>query len=346
MRIFFIICWFLTFESMASLKDVGVIGANGDVALFYREDDLIVYKECNPYLILGTTPEEARDRCKGFTRKVSINTFKIVLKTFIVVENKYLLKPLTPEEVENYFKYKNEVNKIEALQKELAEINLYIQTYGPENANLRRKVEIEKNLSIYEVFLRANPKVNALIDEVVEKISDQEILFFSTFSEARDQFSYNVLKLFLKNTFFPCGDKGTVEQRIKDCSALPGSRVGSFVLVSRTIKNNKVYKDLATGLLWTDVMPLYKYKEAQQICSKSLIEFAGIEDKKWRLPSIGEYSDAWNNGFLRNESTVYLSFWSSTVTLYNQSIVYIFIDSGIIATDEVNDFSNLRCVAR
>lgn len=114
----------------------------------------------------------------------------------------------------------------------------------------------------------------------------------------------------------PCGLIGTIDQRIEDCSYKQAPR-DYIVLVTRTLDQKEVYKDLVTGLLWGDRLPSrIRLSVATRICSNYAIPELGYIKLDWRLPTIGE----WERQFPRIQSVLpnmygdgvdYL-FWSST----------------------------------
>lgn len=144
-----------------------------------------------------------------------------------------------------------------------------------------------------------------------------------------------------------CGTQGTVDERIQDCS----SSKGGFVLVARTESGKEVYKELKTGLLWSDSLPYsMSYYDAQGACNSGLEEFAEISGVTWRLPSIYEYKKADEDGIRKALPNMNSWFWSSSVYRYysdNSYGAWLFNGhSG--STGDVGRDSNysVRCVAR
>lgn len=48
----------------------------------------------------------------------------------------------------------------------------------------------------------------------------------------------------------PCGLKGNIENRIKDCAEFSGTNK-EFQLVTRTLEGYEVFKGLRTGVIWS-----------------------------------------------------------------------------------------------
>lgn len=114
----------------------------------------------------------------------------------------------------------------------------------------------------------------------------------------------------------PCGLIGSIRQRIRECSYQSKQR-DDIVLVTRTLFQKEVYKDLKTGLLWSDRLPSkVRLPVAANICSNNDIPELGYINLIWRLPRIAE----WESQFHRlqvNLPNMYgdgvdYQFWSST----------------------------------
>ncbi len=146
----------------------------------------------------------------------------------------------------------------------------------------------------------------------------------------------------------PCGLMGTIDQRIEDCSYQQSPR-DYIVLVTRTLDQKEVYKDLITGLLWGDRLPSrIRLPVASMICSNYAIPELGYIKLDWRLPKIGE----WESQFSRIQAVlpnmygdgVDYQFWSST-----SFSVYTYIINGSDG-DISREFSqrktaSVRCVS-
>lgn len=143
-----------------------------------------------------------------------------------------------------------------------------------------------------------------------------------------------------------CGDVGSIESRIADCSFSEGN----FALVTRTEKGYVVYKDLQSGLIWSDRLPsTMNHYEALKACKTDLPETGGISGVTWRLPSIEDYKESDTNGMrwvlpnMHNHS-----WWSLSVNGIlngdawrfngNNGDVYYYVGSSVNVS--------VRCVAR
>jgi hypothetical protein len=145
---------------------------------------------------------------------------------------------------------------------------------------------------------------------------------------------------------FACGLKGSIEKRIQDCSE---QREG-FILVTRTQEGKEVHKEVSTGLLWSDRLPLrMNHYSAEKACKADLKEVGGISGVTWRLPSIEEYEEAEKNGMRNALPNMNHWFWSSSVLSYYSNYAWLFNGSSG-STDYVsysrNNYGSVRCVAR
>jgi hypothetical protein len=334
----------------ASVKDVGVIGPDGEVILYYKEGDYIIVKACDPNTILGMTPAQARSNCQGKSNKVPVESFKQLLRNLVSTDRLNVLKPLTPEEVEAYSKDGPNSDQIEAMVIELEKINNFIAVYGAENANLVRKEELVKALRSQETRVSAIKKINAEVEKAVNLIADQTKLTLTKFNSDKDQFLYTVLKQFNPNQKFPCGLKGSVDERIKDCSYQLTSEKEGFVLVTRSKHFKEVHKEVSTGLLWSDRLPsTMNHYSAEKACKADLKEVAGISGVTWRLPSIDEYKEAEKNGIWKALPNMNYWFWSSSVHRSYSDVAWLFVgDYGSTGSGYRNDYGyvSVRCVAR
>ncbi|MGE3610356.1 MAG: DUF1566 domain-containing protein [Bacteriovoracaceae bacterium] len=333
----------------ASVKDVGVIGPEGEVILYYKEGDYIIVKACDPNTILGMTPAQARANCQGKSNKVPMESFKQSLRNLVSTDLLNVLKPLTPEEVEAYSKDGPNSDQIEAMVIELEKINNFIAVYGAENANLVRKEELVKALRSQETRVSAIKKINAEVEKAVNLIADQMKLALTKFNSDKDQFLYTVLKQFSPNQKIPCGLKGSVDERIKDCSYELTSEKEGFVLVTRSKDFKEVHKEVSTGLLWSDRLPstMTQYS-AEKACKADLKEVAGIAGVTWRLPSKEEYEQAEKSGIRKVLPNMNYWFWSSSVHRDYSYDAWLF--SGVFGGTGGDYYRNsyifsVRCVA-
>lgn len=151
----------------------------------------------------------------------------------------------------------------------------------------------------------------------------------------------------------PCGLKGSVDERISDCSRLPQQTWGGgdgFVLVTRSFDLKEVHKEISTDLLWSDTLPLeMTHYDALDACNSDLEEVGGISGVNWRLPTIHEYKKAEKNGIRFKLPNTNSWFWSSSVSPLMKNRARLFSKFYGVAYYELHrrdiPFS-VRCVAK
>ncbi len=264
-----------------------------------------------------------------------------------------MLKPLTPEEVDAYNKNEPSLDQIEKMGIELDRINAFITAYGAENANLVRKEELVKALRSSSTRVDAIKKINVEIKNTFTLITSQTKLTLAKFNTDKDKFLYTVLKNFDPTQKFPCGLKGSVDERIKDCSYQLTSEKEGFVLVTRSKDFKEVHKEVSTGLFWSDRLPkTMNHYSAEKACNSSLKEVAGISGVTWRLPSKEEYEQAEKNGIRKALPNMSYWFWSSSVHRNNSDYAWLFngydgfVDYYYRSDGNDYDYYSVRCVAR
>jgi hypothetical protein len=140
-----------------------------------------------------------------------------------------------------------------------------------------------------------------------------------------------------------CGMKGSVEERIQDCN----KKNGLFALVTTTKEGHEVYKDLRSGLLWSERLPLQmSHYDAEKACKSELAELVKLSEFTWKLPSIYEYKEAERNGIRKALTNMKYWFWSSSLVGPNHDHAWLLY--GRYGNDGIfnrNDNYSVRCVA-
>lgn len=111
----------------------------------------------------------------------------------------------------------------------------------------------------------------------------------------------------IAETYPPCGEAGTVSERIQDCAKGPESKRNNFTLVARK-KDNQIYLDNITGLLWSDRLRRFEDSDVTE-------DLAGIElygHNGWQRPTINQFDVAERNGALDALPHSSLLYWTST----------------------------------
>lgn len=147
-----------------------------------------------------------------------------------------------------------------------------------------------------------------------------------------------------------CGLKGSIEDRIRDCSY---TQKEDFMLVTR-IKARKhtfeVYKDLRTNLLWSDTnQPTdMNYRNAMNACEYYVhAEMGFIKDVNWELPTINMWKEAERSG-IKSLPNMKNFFWSSTEKREDPIRAYMFngVYGDISSYHKENGGARVRCVAQ
>lgn len=136
----------------------------------------------------------------------------------------------------------------------------------------------------------------------------------------------------------PCGLKGTIDERIQDCS------MGHFVLVARINDLNEIYKDTKSGLIWSSQLPSTENHYNLDILCAGLSK---INEKRWRLPTIEEFKAANINGIRSALPNMNYHFWSASEYDGNSDLAWLFngVNGNLDLDYRYNDHSVL-CVAR
>lgn len=291
-------------QSRRTPASVGILGLNGEVNLFYQEDRFIIVKNCKPNTILGSTSDQAEANCEGKVSKVPVDVFKDELKRITEVKEINIPELLSKKELKAFIEGDPNLKEYKAMKNELKEINDFISHYGLQNANLKRKAELEKSLKSLENYQNSkareratekvkaeNERINKLVattnnqlEEAFDLILNQTELSLATADSEKDQFLFKTLTQFNPNQNFPCGLKGTVKKRERDCSYQPSAKKGHYILVTRTESLIEIYRQ--NNKLWVKLNEWTKFDEATSLCNKSkspdyLIDIPGIT---WSFP--------------------------------------------------------------
>lgn len=147
-----------------------------------------------------------------------------------------------------------------------------------------------------------------------------------------------------------CGLKGTIEQRIADCSSRPEAVRDDFVLVTRSKEGKEVRKDIATGLVWGPkvIGPILHAKAEKNCLTNGIKELAGVPNLERRLPSLAELKDAAAKDAGRKLQNGDGAVWSSEAqgNYANERVCYDLRFNRECATrfDSLHDVS-FRCVS-
>lgn len=183
-------------------------------------------------------------------------------------------------------------------------------------------------------------KVSKAVDKVLRVLDDQSKLTTSKTNSYLKEFDFEK-KL-------PCGLKGTVEERMKDCSFVYASERMGFNLVARSDDGKEVYKEQSSGLLWSE-RPRERGSRifAELSCKPTMKEVVGLSELKWELPTSDQYLEAEKSGIRVVFQNIWGSSWTSSRKSDDPKKGLIFDGStGKIEEVETSYHASTRCVGR
>lgn len=236
------------------------------------------------------------------------------------------------------------------------ENNIVIESCDPGSSEKEKFINCKQNKVPVETFKKLVEKhlcKDSVKPEQVKELETEvnKIVNFILDPGKRskeDQAIYLTLIELDPNKKRPCGLKGSVEERILDCSMQPDSDREGFVLVARTTDDKEVYRD-SSGVIWAERLQERKdYYDAERSCKEGIPETAGITGLKWRLPTFEEYKAADKFGIryklLKSENW----YWTSSKAPDSLSLEMQMFDGyngGAIKRTKQNK-GVIRCVAK
>ncbi len=330
------------------VEDVGIIGPDGGVIIFYKEADYIIVKNCDAHTLLGATTSEARTNCSGIQNQVPLNVFKNAVKNLVSSRLINNLRPLTPEEVTAFENSDLAHLPVENMVSELEKINRFIKLYGAQNADIIRRDDLIKSLDSVKARERAIQKIDSQIETAIKLITDNSKLTIIKFNSDQDQFLYTTLKKFDPASKYPCGLSGGIYDRIRDCSHQQDSRKERFVLVSRQKDFSEIYQEVNTGLLWGDELPTKEpYYLASNSCDKYLKADSELGKLPWRLPTKFEFEEAERNFVRTSLPRMESVFWTSSAYPATPNLAWVFSYKGYsVLSGRGREGISARCVVK
>jgi hypothetical protein len=198
--------------SVQITSDVGVIGPDGEVMLWYKDGDSIVKRKCDPLTILGANPKTAQKKCKGYESRFSIDRFREIVRQTIPGIN-----VLSADEMETFQKGGLTDEQVQIYIQELKAIRAFIEVYGEESAPLPKRNELERIIREDLPFRSLSNSLNQRIEEIIDKIVNQKKLAIvdavgmqckTEDERQKNMFMYKVLK-----------------NLVPDCEFIPGTIV-------------------------------------------------------------------------------------------------------------------------
>lgn len=340
--------------------------SNGEVLIYFKDGQQIVVRNCGK----NFPKIEKYGDCKGVENRVADAAFKAVLFQELRVGEVDRVKPMTKEEINiKLAGTKTFLSQGISAQDKISIDKLF--------AGLRAQVIDGKvNGPIFKI-------VNDLVDSRISSIGEDKFLYKVLESNIGDQVIFNALRQFDASKG-QCGTAATIEERIKNCAALPNatrktSSGAIWNLVARyrypaTGKFYEVWQDAQTKLLWGDHFDIrYSHyntialgAQCQNIAADSkrcnvIAETAcaseegkrsngAITEKKFALPTIEEFQEAQKHGMhevLPNSNGYW--YWSSSLNASDPHIArgfYSFNKHSYLYFFYRDFPDSVRCVSR
>lgn len=217
----------------AGTMDVGIIGSEGEVILFYRENSKIVVKQCDDYTVL-----KSRSDCKvkpgTVVKTVPVSDFKSSLKMALKLPGGNFDSNMKSK-IELYNGgQEDDVKELAKEQKELkeeiAKIEAFIEGYSLQDedtehlSNLKDSLsQVEGALGDYAQLDQIIKEINGNIDYLVDNIISSETLYTHISSTPKKRFVFNILRAYLRAPMISASF-----QTIKSGSFIMGSPSGEI----------------------------------------------------------------------------------------------------------------------
>ncbi len=333
-----------TTPAARKVADVGIIGPAGETLLYFRDGDRIVVRVCATNTVLGETPEEARAICKGPENRIGLPVFKQALRAMITNDRAEALAPLTAAEVTAYRNRKVTEEMLASLTAELEKINARIKAYGEGSTDTARQSELTKLLN--KIDAKSVRKVAEEIEKIVAAISNEKGLLIQKDETEQSQFLYTLLSALDPEAKYPCGETGTIADRVADCAQSRNSSKNNWDLVTRDTELKEVWRDPG-GAFWGDRLPkAYTEYEAEKICRTDVIENGNL-GLTFRLPTADEYRKAEKSGIRTVLPNMDAWSWSSTPYDGLKNVAYVFAGSSgrLFSQNRDNGAYFVRCLS-
>ncbi len=233
-------------RKLAGLMDAGVVGPNGEVILFYKNGNKIIIQRCEDYTVLNRR-EDCKTKLGSSVAQVPVDEFKNRLKAALSVPGDYTA-PMK-KKIELYKKGKqDDIADLERQRSEVTraiqQIQVFIDAYGPENADTGKMATLKQRLGVIEGKLGDNAElagaireINQFIDKLVDQIIGSPTLQKFVFSKDKQSFEFNILRSYIKTP-------GISAQFV-------GVRAGTFQMGSPASEKNRESDEIAHSVTLT-----------------------------------------------------------------------------------------------
>lgn len=152
----------------------------------------------------------------------------------------------------------------------------------------------------------------------------------------------------------PCGTEGTIIERTRKCGKTVRKGKATWTLVTRTSEGAEVWRENASGLLWSDRLGFkMDRRSAERVClsDNRAAEIKGELPVQFRLPALKEFRAAERRGFRKVLPKMDDDwFWTSSSKGLDQDgmpVAYVFdaVVGKLAEASPGDPFGTVRCVA-
>lgn len=152
----------------------------------------------------------------------------------------------------------------------------------------------------------------------------------------------------------PCGTEGSIVERARKCGQQVRKGKSAWTLVTRTSAGTEVWRDDASGLLWSDRLGFkMDRRSAERVCASEnrASDIKGELSARFRLPALKEFTAAEKRGLRKVLPKMDDDwFWTSSskgLDADGMPVAYVFdaVDGKLAEASPSDPFGTVRCVA-
>ena len=267
----------------AGTSDVSVVGPKGEVTLFYKDGHHIAIKRCKDFTILQEDSDWKNDceiKPESRIQRVPLSSVKNHLKIALSLPyGNYDIETKKKIETYNSNSYDHNIQNLledsDFLKAEIKKIEGFIEKYGGTTGSFNDLNSLRQDLSQVEGRLENDfpsykivKKINKYIDNLVDKIIDNDKLHQFSISNHKTNFVFNILGALARVPLL----SATFVKILKDKLMIRSSRVKTSTSKSFEIMNTEV-----TQMQWFLVMGWNPSKfNKKQYCLEDYNEELGL----------------------------------------------------------------------
>ncbi|MCM0604475.1 MAG: SUMF1/EgtB/PvdO family nonheme iron enzyme [Xanthomonadaceae bacterium] len=282
-------------RKIANYLDVGIVGPNGEVILFYKDGGNIVIQACEDLTLLkaGSQRQDCKTKAGTKVSQVPVSEFKEHLKMALQVPNgdysDEMDKKIDLYKKQNQLPHVADLEKQKAaFEKAIAKIQAFIDAEGAEAAGnkVAEKSDLQKKLDAVKAELvsgtdlkSAVKAINDLVDHLVDDLISKSDLTKYSFGKNKESFEFNILRSYVQlspGISMPFVDikKGTFQMGSPDSES---GRYSDETAHSVTISHDfEIGATEVTQLQWFQVMGTNpSYFSSSSYCADDNIVIGG-----------------------------------------------------------------------